>query len=158
MSKPPKNFRRSLSALLVLMAVALILDFVLPGRVITSEIVKVERERQHYYNAGGNHHFSYKVVTSEHQFNVEEDFAKSLAQNDEKIEYSVSWIFKEINRYRLVSSQNSSFSSLRFVSGIVIPLLTLVSMFIAYRSKKDIGTLVFVLQALLVADLVFVLL
>jgi len=37
-------------------------------------------------------------------------------------------------------------------------LLMILSIFVAYRFKKNIGILVFVLQALLIADLVFLLL
>ena len=154
MNKLQHKLRLSLYATFVLAALVIIVDFILPGRIIIDEIINVERERQQYYNAARNYHYTYKAITSEHQFWVSEDFAQ-LVQDHEKIEYSVSRIFKEVNWYRLLSSENKSFYSLRIISGLVLPLLTIISIFVAFLYKKNIGTLVFVLQTLLIADLIF---
>ena len=148
------KLRLSLYAIFVLAALVIILDFILPGRVVNDEIIDVKIERQQYFNAARNYHYSYKVITSEHQFSVAEDFAE-LIQDEEKIEYSVSRIFKEVNWYRLLSSENRAVYSLRILSGLVLPLLTILSILLAYRYKKKMGTLGFVLQVLLVADLIF---
>ena len=148
------KLRVILYAIFVLVALVIIVDFVLPGRIVNDEIINVKRERQQYYNAAANFHYSYKVMTSEHHFWVSEDFAQSV-QDHEKIKYSVSPVFKEVNWYGLVSSENTSSYSLRIISGLVLPLLTMISIIIAYRYKKKIGTLVFVLQSLLIADLIF---
>lgn len=156
MNKHQHKLRLLVYATFVLAALVIIVDFVLPGRIINDEIINVKRERQQYYNAARNYHYSYKVITNEHQFSVDEDIAE-LVQNHEKIEYSVSRIFKEVNWYKLLSSENRAFSSLRIISGIVLPLLTIISILVAYRYKRNIGTLVFVLQTLLIADLVFLL-
>jgi len=148
------KLRRSLYAAFTLAALGVLVDFASPGRIINDEIINVQRERQQYYNAARNYHYSYKVITSEHEFLVAEDFAE-LELVNEKIEYSVSRIFKEVNWYRLLSSENKSFHSLRIVSGLVLPLLIIISIFVAFRYKKKIGTLVFILQILLIADLIF---
>jgi len=148
------KLRRSLYAAFTLAALVVLVDFASPGRIINDEIINVQRERQQYYNAARNYHYSYKVITSEHEFLVAEDFAE-LELVNEKIEYSVSRIFKEVNWYRLLSSENKSFHSLRIVSGLVLPLLIIISIFVAFRYKKKIGTLVFILQILLIADLIF---
>ncbi|MCA6074994.1 hypothetical protein [Fulvivirga sedimenti] len=148
------KLRLSLYTTFVLAALVILFDFILPGRVVNDEIIDVKRERQQYFNAARNYHYSYKVITSEHQFSVAENFAQ-LVQDHEKIEYSVSRIFKEVNWYRLLSSENNSFYSLRILSGLVLPLLTIISILVAYLYKKNIGILVFVLQVLLVADLIF---
>ena len=144
----------ALYATFVLAALVVIVDFILPGRIINDEIINVKSERQQYYNAARNYHYSYKVITSQHEFPVTEDFAQ-LVQDHEKIEYAVSRIFKEVNWYRLLSSENKSFYSLRIMSGLVLPLLTIISILVAFLYKKNIGTLVFVLQTLLIADLIF---
>ena len=154
MNKHQHKLRVTLYATFVLAALVIIADFILPGRIINDEIIRVERERQQYYNAARNYHYSYKVITNEHQFSVTEDFA-GLVQGHEKIEYSVSRIFKEVNWYRLLSSENRAVYSLRIISGLVLPLLTIISIIIAYRYKKNISTLVFVLQVLLIADMIF---
>jgi hypothetical protein len=137
-----------------LAALLILVDFVSPGSILNNQIINVEKERQNYYNAGGNYHYSYKVITSEHEFLVTEDFAK-LKLEGEKIEYSVSRLFKQVNWYRLRSSDNKSYYSLRIASGLVLPLLVLISIFVAFRFKKKIATLVFILQILLMADLLF---
>ncbi len=147
------KLRLSLYAIFTLAALVILVDFVSPGRIINDKIINVQRERQQYYNAAKNYHYSYKVITSEHEFLVAEDFAK-LELANKKIEYSVSRIFKEVNWYRLLSSENKSVYSLRIVSGLVLPLLTIISIFVVFRYKKEIGTLVLILQILLIADLI----
>lgn len=148
------KLRLSLYAIFTLAALVILVDFISPGIIINDEIINVQRDRQQYYNAARNYHYSYKVITNEHGFLVTEDFA-ALELVNEKIEYSVSRIFKEVNWYRLLSSENKSFYSLRIVSGLILPLLTIISIFVAFRYKKEIGTLVFTLQVLLIADLIF---
>jgi len=142
---------------IILIAVAIIADFALPGTVFFDNIIDVERNREQYYNAANNHHHSYKVITNLHEFSVEEDFA-SLDWEDQQIEYSISRVFKEVNWYKLHTAQNKSFYSLRVASGLVLPLLTLLAMFLAPRIKKDIAIPVFILQVVLVADLIFLIL
>ncbi len=148
------KLRLSLYVTFTLVALIILVDFVSPGRIINDEIINIKKERQQYYNAARNYHYSYKVITSEHEFLITDDFAK-LELVNEKIEYSVSPIFKEVNWYRLLSSENKSFYSLRIVSGLVIPLLAIISIFVTFRYKKEIDILVFILQILLIANLIF---
>ncbi|SDS40714.1 hypothetical protein SAMN04515667_2105 [Formosa sp. Hel1_31_208] len=149
-----QKLRLSLYAIFTLASLIIIVDFVLPGRIINDEIIQIQRELQQYYNAASNYHYSYKVITNQHEFLITEDFAE-LELLNEKIEYSVSRIFKEVNWYQLLSSENKTFFSLRIVSGLALPLLTIISIFVAFRYKKEIGTFVFILQILLIADLIF---
>jgi len=148
------KLRLSLYAAFTLVALVILVDFVSPGSIINDEIIHVQKERQQSYNAARNYHYSYKVITSEHEFLVTEDFAE-LELVHEQIEYSVSRIFKEVNWYRLLSSESKSFYSLRIASGLVLPLLTIILIFVVFQYKKKIGTLVYILQILLIADLIF---
>ncbi|MFK7781468.1 hypothetical protein [Psychroserpens sp.] len=148
------NLRISLYAIFTFIALVILVDFTVPGRVINDEIITIKKERQDYYNAANNYHYSYKVITSEHEFLVTEDFA-NLEPVNKNIEYSISLIFKEINWYRLLSSENKSFYSLRIVSGLILPLLAIILIFVAFRYKKEIDILVFIIQVLLIADLIF---
>lgn len=143
-----------LYCLSIFAALIVLTDFILAGKVIIDEVIDVKKERQQYYNAARNHHYSYKVTTSKHHFTVSDDFAQ-LVQDNQKIEYSVSRIFKEVNRYRLVSSENSAIYSLRIISGLIIPLSVIIAIGVAYKYKKKISTIVFVLQILLIVDLIF---
>ena len=148
------KLRLYINATFVVAALVITVDFILPGRIINDEIINVRKERQQYYNAARNYHYSYKVITSEHQFWVSEDFAQ-LVQDHEEIEFSVSRIFKEVNWYRLLSSEIRSSYSLRIITGLALPLLTIISILVAFLYKRNIGTLVFILQTLLIADLIF---
>lgn len=150
------KLRLSFYAVFTVVALFILVDFILPGKTINDEIINLKSERQQYYNAAANHHYSYQAVTSQHTFLVSEKFAKSDNDNNQ-IQYSVSRIFKEINWYKMLSSESKSFHSLRIMSGTVIPLLCLAFTFITFRYERKIDTLVFVSQVLLLADLIFLL-
>lgn len=146
--------RLAIHAIFALITLVIIGDFVFPGKRITGVISEVLKERQQYYNAAQNYHYSYKVITSEHTFLIEESFGQ-LELVDQQIEYSVSRIFKEVNWYKLLSSKSKSVYSLRWFSGLILPLLALISIIAMLRFNKKIGNLVFVLEILVVADLIF---
>lgn len=129
-------------------------DFILPGKTVTTDVVSIKTEYQQYYNAGGNHHNSYKAITDKHQFSVSENFVR-LYNTKEQIEYSISPIFNEVNRYGIASSATKTMYSLRFVSGFVIPLLALISLIIAYKYEYKVVILVIVLQIVLLGNLMF---
>ena len=148
--------RQSIYAIFALTAFLIVVDLVIPGKIINDEVKHLKKERQDYNNAANNYHYSYKVITSKHEFSVDEDFAKSI-QKQLSIEYSVSRIFKEVNWYKRTSSENQSYPFLRVLSGLIIPLLTISAIVMAYRYKLKIDTFVFVLQVLLIADLVYLL-
>ncbi len=154
MTKSRNKLRLGLYGLFVLASLIILTDFILPGRVVVDEIIDVKKEWQQYYNAARNYHFSYRVFTSTHNFSVTEDFAKEI-QDNQQIEYTVSRIFKEVNRYRLLNSGNRETYSLRFLSGLVIPLLVIMVLGIAFKYESKMRVLVFVIQVLLIVDLIF---
>jgi len=153
-----KKYRDKLRALAftisVVVALVILIDFMLPGKVVMDKIIDVKRERQQYYNAAKNYHYTYKVITSKHHFFVTQEFAQ-IVENNQQIEYSVSLIFNEINRYGLPSSEDRDMYSLRIISGFIVPLMAIVAIGLAYKYEERISTLVFVLIMLLIADLVF---
>ena len=154
MGKSQYKLRFYINAVFALAALVIIIDFVSPGTKVQDGVVNVQKERQQYYNAARNYHYSYKIITSEHSFLVTEDFA-NLALPNKKIEYSISRIFKQVNWYKLLSSENKSFYSLRVASGLILPLLLISAIFVAFRYNKRIGTIIYILQILLIADLIF---
>ncbi len=154
MNRPGNKATLYLHAITLLAALVILIDFTLPGKVFTEDVINIKKERQQYYNAARNYHYSYKVITNEHQFSVAEEFAK-LAKNQKNIEFAVSRLFKEVNWYRLLSSDKKAVYSLRIVSGLILPLLIIISLVVAYRYKKKISTLILILQILLLADLIF---
>lgn len=154
MIKKQNKLLLALSGVFVFAALVILADLVLPGKIVTDEILDIKRERQQYYNAAGNYHYSYKVITAKHHFWVSENFAE-LIQENQKIEYSISRIFKEVNWYRLLTSENREIYSLRILSGFVIPLTLIIVIGLGFKYEEKISVLVFVIQVLVIADLIF---
>lgn len=148
------KFRIYTYALFVLASLTIIADFIIPGRIIIDEIINVKKERQQYYNAAQNYHYSYELYTNEHQFSISEDFA-AIIEGEEKVQFSLSRIFKEVNWYNSLFSNNRAVFSLRILSGFLLPLFFIISILVTYLYKKNIGILVFVLQVLIILDLIF---
>ncbi|MAN60204.1 MAG: hypothetical protein CMC08_10250 [Flavobacteriaceae bacterium] len=146
--------RLTIYALFAVAALVILADFSLPGTLRNDEIVKVQREKQRYYNAAGNYHYSYKVVTTTDKFLVSETFAKA-ALIGQDITYTVSPLFSEVNWYRSRAAEGNSYFSLRIVSGLVLPLFLLLALTVAYSRKWKIGSILFILQVLLLADLMY---
>jgi len=154
MGKPTHVFRLSCFALCGLLALVIIADFAWPGKVMNKQIITLKKTRQDHNNASRNAHYSYKAITDTHEFWVAEDFARQNRE-EERIEYAVSHIFTEINWYRLPGLTQKSYYSLRVAAGLILPLLSILSIVIALFYKGNIDIPVFVLQALLLADLIF---
>jgi hypothetical protein len=156
MIKNQDKLRLGLHSLFLLASMLILTDFLLPGSVGVEEIIDVRKEKQQYYNAARNYHFSYKVFTPTHNFSITEDFAKEI-KNNQQIEFTVSPIFKEINSYRLLNSGNREIYSLRVFSGLVIPLALILVTGLAFKYEKKMSILIFVIQVLVIADLLFLL-
>lgn len=140
----------------LLISVLILVDFIVPGNTYTQKIINVKKKKQQYYNAAQNYHYSYKVKTEDHQFSVSEQFAKTITTQN--IKYSVSIFFKEINKFQLQTSKKSHTYSFRIVSGLVLPLIVIITIAVAYYRQKRYNTLLFVLQVILIANLIKLLL
>ena len=145
-----------LNGITILISLVVLMDFALPGTRYTEDVVSISRNKEKYYNAGGNSHNTYRVVTTTRQFSVSKDVA--ITAEGKQIDYALSLIFKEVNGYKLAALEKNHLYSFRVVSGLVLPLLVLLVFGISYRFKKDLGILLFVLQVLTVGNLVMVLL
>ncbi|MEM6272978.1 MAG: hypothetical protein AAF998_26430 [Bacteroidota bacterium] len=156
MKNLPQRLQIAFFAISLLVAGAIILDFVLPGQIVDDRIVEVKMERQSHHNASGNSHYAYEVITGQHQFSVSEEFAR-VAQEREPIEYAVSRLFREINWYRRFASESKSVHSFRIATGLGLPLLAMLAMGVAFFYLRRTGTWLVVLQTLLLADLVYLL-
>lgn len=145
-----------LNALVVLAALLILVDFALPGNVVNDKIVRSQRQLQEYNNAARGHHYSHIVATTHRAFSVSEKVAQRAAA-EMPIVYSVSWVFDEVNWCRIPSTGSRSYYSLRWLSAALLPLLTLVALFFEprYKGAMEMGIVVFVLQVLLLADLLF---
>lgn len=143
---------RILYGITILISLVVLMDFALPGTRYTEDVVSISKNKEKYYNAGGNSHNTYRVVTPTRQFSVSKDVAATLEGN--QINYALSLLFKEVNAYKLATSTKSHLYSFRVFSGLVLPLLVLLALGISYGFKKDLSILVFVLQVLTAGNLV----
>ncbi|NND93921.1 MAG: hypothetical protein HKN45_03595 [Flavobacteriales bacterium] len=139
----------------LIIASLIALDFTLPGSSLNLEINEVERSRQQYYNAARNHHYSFIIHTDEHSFPVSSSFIED-SMVGQKIYYTVSLIFSEVNRYRMVESDSSEIYSLRWLSGLILPVLTILVMLLAFRYENRLELLSFIFQVLILTDFLFV--
>lgn len=151
-SKIPLIFQ----TLFVLLGLIMIVDFVAPGKIINTPITEIKKERQQSYNAARNYHYSYKVVTSQHEFLVSEDFAAQELAN-RSIAYAVSVLFKKINWYKLPQAKHKEYYSLRLVSGLILPVLTIIFILIEFKFNRRIGKINFILKALMLGNVVLLL-
>ena len=132
------------------------MDFVLPGTEFTAAQPVVSKQLEPYYNAGGNSHDSYKVTTDAHAFWVDEHFAREIGE--ETIVYWVSPLFQEVTGHRLQSVETTHISRLRWLSGLILPLIALLFFALTLFHKVHWPILTFVLQLLLLADLIYLVL
>ena len=142
---------------MILISGVIIIDFLLPSELVNDRVVRVDRIRQSHHNASGNSHFSFILVGEHHKFDITENFAHAIDENDE-IRYTTSPLFKEVNRFKKVNSIHASYFPLRVISGFVLPLLILL-LFAAERIWNwGLKNLQMVLAILLFVDLVYLLL
>jgi hypothetical protein len=156
MGQIQKKLRLFMRASIALVAAALLLDFVLPGQRFTTDVIKVDRKIQKHNNAAKGHHYSYQLSSTQHTFSVSETVAKCTKPGDD-IEYSISRLFGEVNWCKPMQMQTRAYYSLRWLAALLLPLSVLVLMFVAPRVKSalDVDVLVFVLQVVLMVEVVF---
>ena len=146
------------NAFFVFAALFVVMDFAIPGKVAEDHIVRIQRQVQKHNNAARGFHYSHRLVTAHRVFSVSEEVAQR-AEAEAPIVYSVSRVFDEVNWCRVPSTDARSYYSLRWLSAVLLPLLTLAAMFFEprYQGAMEMGIVVFVLQALLLGDLLFLL-
>lgn len=147
-------FQTSFLFLSILMASVIILDFALPGKAHYEVVTNITKERQQYYNAAKNYHYSFKLITTNHSFYVSKSFANQ-SQTNQKIAFTISPIFKQVNQYHLIKQTKKHIYSLRYATGLFLPILIILVMIFSYRYKEEVSILTFVFQALLIADLIY---
>ena len=153
MIKNPKPWQLALDSIFILLSILILSDFVGPGQLYKTEILEVNKTRQDYYNAGGNYHYTYKMITEPCSFLVHEDFAKE-AQNASLVEFKLSPIFREVNWYKFPYQDSKSFHSLRLASGLVLPILVIIASLIALKYQKRDHILLLILRIIMVGNIV----
>lgn len=153
--KTPFSYKRVAKYLILLLASLTLLDMILPGQPFKSVIVKININYEPYFNAAGNGHDSYAVVTEEHRFFIDQKDKEDLSEGHE-INYRISPIFKEIQYYK---SENigSKIPSIRLFSGVFIPIFSIVIIGLSFRFSERLSIASFVCQVATLANLVYLL-
>lgn len=140
--------------LLIGIALIILFDFLVPSTSYTDTITLIGKQKQQYYNAAKNSHSTYTIHTKNNSFYTSKKFALKAKQGN-LITYKKSLLFKEINSYSLTKVKNSKETySLRFFTGLIIPLLTIITLFLF---KKKTSVLLLIVKFFLIADFLFLL-
>lgn len=140
--------------LFLLVAAVLLLDFVIPGKAFEETVTEVVRKQQRNYKTPGNSHYTYHVRTPQNFFLVSKPFAASITIG-QPIEYRLSYLFNEINGYRLQNDEPFTRHSMQWFAGLAFPLIAMGLLLFSLKRPNKYGILMFVIQALIVADLVY---
>ena len=139
-----------------LLAVVTLIDFDFDKREFTEEIENTDWQKQRYYNAGGNSHKTFKAYTENYSILVTEDFYRALQEND-KIIVSQSLLFNEINKVSNPRITMSETHSIRYFSGLAIPILMLIVAGLAYKFRNKYEVLIFVVCLITVTNFIYIL-
>ena len=140
--------------ILLFISIIVILDLIIPGQQHLEEIKGIQKEKEQYYNAAQNFHFSYSVLTEKNAFSVSKKFALNAKPNDQ-IEYQTSLIFNEVNGFKLINQKETSFSTIRILSGFIVPFIFIISSLTQWFFKKKYEILNFVLQIITIGNLIY---
>ena len=139
-----------------LITTIILLDFCLPGHKVENTIISIKTKRQSYNNAAGNSHVSFHIVTKNNTFNVTKKFANSTKEND-TIYYTKSLIFNKINRYKNANKSISEIYSLRWFTGLVLPIIALIlfGIHFLFNKRNEFGLIITLIVIL--GNIVFIL-
>lgn len=134
----------------------ILLDFVWPVKETKTELLKIHRTYQSHNNASKNYHVSIELETTEGRISCSEEMIQDIQIGDELV-IKRSPIFKQVGRAELPRTNQTEIDSLRWFTGLTIPILYLIPAISLLFRKRDVETLMFVLSVALMADLIFLL-
>lgn len=137
------------------LSLLILLDSYTPGKEFESTIQSVSINYEPYFNAGGNGHDSYSIVTEDHSFYINEDEKDNFSKGND-ISYRLSPIFKEVQQFES-NDFKGSISSLRLYSGTLFPLFFIGVILLSFRLREKMSVLLFVTQVAIIADLIYLL-
>lgn len=139
-----------------LLSVVTLLDFDFDSGTFTEQIESFDQTRQRYYNAGGNSHKTFNIYTKSYEIQVTKGFYSTLQEGD-LISVSQSLLFNEINKVWNPRNTMSETHSIRYFSGLVIPIVMLIVTGLAFKFRGKYETLIFVVCILTVANFIYIL-
>jgi len=146
--------KKSVNYIFVFLSIVILLDFIVPYKKNTEQVLTVKSQFQQYYNAARNSHFSYEVITPSRSFLVSTTAAKKMKKGEEVI-YKSSMIFNKVNSYSLDGGDSFKTYSLRYASGLIVPFLVLIVVGLTLKNPEKLEIVSFVFKVALIADLVW---
>lgn len=137
---------------LIVICAIVIVDFALPTAPITSTVSKITTNQERYYNAANGGHFSYTLETASYSIPISKEF-KDLITKEDRINIYRSIVLKEINAVEHIASGRKEIYSLRWFSGMVIPLTAMILFGMRIYGVKRIKTVLLIAQILFIANL-----
>lgn len=148
-----KKIKLLIIGLLSSISLVTLIDFTLFTSQQKETIITISTKHQSYYNAGGNSHVAYAIKTPHKTFSITKEFAQVINEG-ETITYTLSPIFKEVNSYH-TSISNKETYSLRWLTGCILPIITLIIFFISFKTNKTINILLFVTILATIANTIY---
>ena len=148
------NFKTISLWIFVAIALATLMDTLFSFKTITEEVIYSRATKEQYFNAARNSHTTYKVITANHSFYVDEVF-HGTTQPGDRIEIKQSLLFDEINGYKKECSANYEMSNMRIVSGYASSIAMLLVAILGFQFKNKVNTLVFVTQSLTLGNFIY---
>ena len=151
----PFSFKQLTKFTTLLLASLALLDMILPGQSFESIIEKITIRYEPYFNAVGNGHDSYAIVTEKHSFYIDEEAKEEISEGQE-IQYRLSPLFKEIQHYQTEYTLGKT-SSIRLFSGVFLPIFCILVIVLSFRFKERLSIITFVCQVATLANLIYLL-
>jgi hypothetical protein len=139
----------------IIIAVLLLADFTVSKTEITERVITKKTQHQSYNNAGGNSHVSFRLITESKQFNCSASFFENLEKKS-VIKIKESLLFNKVNSVLNVTTNQKETYSLRYTTGLGIPLIVLLLLILSLVKTKIPNILIFVTKVVIIADLVYV--
>lgn len=139
----------------ILSSILFLLDFFFSKEITTEKIENITPKRELYYNAGGNSHLSYELKTNENHFTISKEF-QSFSKINDSIAIHKSLLFNEINQYKLTNSEVEEIYSLRYFSGLVLPLIYFLLFLLKLKSNIKIDALLMIFQIILLFNWIYI--
>lgn len=149
----PLNYTKIINYVFLLAALTILADSYWPGKSHKSTIERIAITYEPYFNAAGNGHNSYSIITQKHSFYIDEDEKDDFSEGSQ-IDYRLSPIFKEVQQFESNGYQGK-LSSLRIYTGTLFPLFFITVILFSFRIKRKLSILLFVVQVALIANLVY---
>jgi len=152
-----KQLQTILTYITIAIALIILVDFIGNTSEVTERIVAKKSQHQSYNNAGGNSHVSFSIVTEHTNFNCSKEFFETL-ENESLIKVNNSLLFNKVNSVENITTKQKETYSLRYASGLVIPLVVLLILILSLVKSNLSDILKFVTKVVIIADLFFILL